>query len=161
MWFRPGPHHVPPCGHMWKIRSGPDRNLGTSLAISARVDNFAFKNSNIIIEGLFWKRKDYFTWKKFESRKNNFINKFYFWLNFFSYRFLQNFKKLCDCNKIVCITRNKTTQRIQLVRDCSPRFARVINFTLVCNRCVSSLVMQYTILCFKFFSCKIVFSLSK
>ena len=37
MWFRPGPHHVPPCGHMWKIRTGSDRNLGTSWAISARV----------------------------------------------------------------------------------------------------------------------------
>ena len=24
----------------------------------AKIDNFAFKNSNIIIEGLFWKRKD-------------------------------------------------------------------------------------------------------
>ena len=24
----------------------------------AKVDNFTFKNSNIIIEGLFWKRKD-------------------------------------------------------------------------------------------------------
>ena len=41
------------------------------------IDNFAFKNSNINIEGLFWKRKDYFTWKKFETQKNNFINKFY------------------------------------------------------------------------------------
>ena len=36
MWFQPGPHHVPPCGHMWKIRSGPDRNFETSWAISAR-----------------------------------------------------------------------------------------------------------------------------
>ena len=24
----------------------------------AKIDNFAFKNMNIIIEGLFWKRKD-------------------------------------------------------------------------------------------------------
>ena len=31
-----------------------------------KIDNFAFKNSNIIIEGLIWKRKDYFSWKKFE-----------------------------------------------------------------------------------------------
>ena len=61
--------------------------------------NFAFKNSNIIIEGLVWKRKDYFTWKKFKTQKNNFHNKFYFWPNFFSYRFLSNFKKLCDSNK--------------------------------------------------------------
>ena len=37
MWFQPGPHLVPPCGHMWKIRWGPDRNLGTSWAISVRV----------------------------------------------------------------------------------------------------------------------------
>ena len=27
---------MPPCGHMWKIRSGPDRNLGTTWAIPAR-----------------------------------------------------------------------------------------------------------------------------
>ena len=39
----------------------------------AKIDNFASKNSNIIIEGLFWKSKDYFTWKKFETQKNNFI----------------------------------------------------------------------------------------
>ena len=26
-----------------------------------KIDNFAFKNSNIIIEGLVWKRKDYFS----------------------------------------------------------------------------------------------------
>ena len=65
----------------------------------AKIDNFAFKNSNIIIKGLFWKRKDYSTWKKFETQKNNLINKFYFWPNFFSYRFLQNCKKLCDSNK--------------------------------------------------------------
>ena len=63
------------------------------------MDNFAFKNSNIIIEGLFSKRKDYFIRTKFEIQKNNFINKFYFWPNFFSYRFLSNFKKLCDYNK--------------------------------------------------------------
>ena len=65
----------------------------------AKIDNFAFKNRNIIIEGPFWKRKDYFTWTKFETQKNNFINKFYFWPNFFSYRFLPNLKKLCDSNK--------------------------------------------------------------
>ena len=40
----------------------------------AKVDNFALKNSNIIVEALFWKRKDYFTRKKFEIQKNNFIN---------------------------------------------------------------------------------------
>ena len=37
------------------------------------MDNFAFKNINIIIEGLFWKRKDHFSWKKFETQKNNVI----------------------------------------------------------------------------------------
>ena len=35
----------------------------------AKIDNFALKNSNIIIEGLIWKRKDYFSWKKFEKQK--------------------------------------------------------------------------------------------
>ena len=38
----------------------------------AKIDNFAFKNSNIIIEGLIWKRKDYFLWKKFETQEPNF-----------------------------------------------------------------------------------------
>ena len=37
--------------------------------------------------------------KKNLKQKNNFINKFYFWPNFFPYRFLPNFKKLCDSNK--------------------------------------------------------------
>ena len=37
MWFESGPHHVPPCDHMWKIRSGPGRNLKTISAISAQV----------------------------------------------------------------------------------------------------------------------------
>ena len=30
----------------------------TKIRPEAKIDNFAFKNSNIIIEGLFWKRKD-------------------------------------------------------------------------------------------------------
>ena len=30
------------------------------LDLQEKIDNFAFKNSNIVIEGLFWKRKDYF-----------------------------------------------------------------------------------------------------
>ena len=38
--------------------------------------------------------------KKFETQENNFINKFYFCPNFFSYRFLPNLKKLCDPNKL-------------------------------------------------------------
>ena len=44
-------------------------------------------------------RKDYFPLKKIETQKNNFINKFYFCPNCFSYCFLPNFKKLCDSNK--------------------------------------------------------------
>ena len=79
----------------------------TKIRPQAKIDNFAFKNSNIINEGLFWKRKDYFTWKKFETQKNNFINKFYFWPNFFSYRFLPNLKKLCDSNKLRIISSEK------------------------------------------------------
>ena len=30
----------------------------TKIRPHAKIDNFAFKNSNIIIEELFWKRKD-------------------------------------------------------------------------------------------------------
>ena len=30
----------------------------TKIRPQAKIDSFAFKNSNIIIEGLFWKRKD-------------------------------------------------------------------------------------------------------
>ena len=63
----------------------------TKIRPQAKIDNFAFKNSNIIIEGLIWKRKDYFSWKKFKTQKNNFINKFYFCINLFSYRFESNF----------------------------------------------------------------------
>ena len=72
----------------------------TKLRPQAKIDNFAFKNINIIIEGQIWNRKDYFSWKKFDTQKNNFINKFYFCSNLFSYRFLPNFKKLCDFNKL-------------------------------------------------------------
>ena len=36
----------------------------TKIRHQAKVDNFSFKNSNIIIEGLIRKRKDYFQWKK-------------------------------------------------------------------------------------------------
>ena len=71
----------------------------TKIRAQAKIDNFAFENSNIIIEGLFWNRKDYFRRKKFETQKNHFINKFYFWPKFFSYRFLLKFEKLCDSNK--------------------------------------------------------------
>ena len=57
----------------------------TKIRAQAKIDNFAFKNSNIIIEGLIWKRKDYFLWKKIETQKNNVIIKFYFCPNLFSY----------------------------------------------------------------------------
>ena len=40
----------------------------------AKIDNFAFKNSNINIEMLIWKENDYFLWTKFEMQKNNAFN---------------------------------------------------------------------------------------
>ena len=77
------------------------RNLMSSTKIRphAKIDNFSFKTRDIIIEGLIRKRKDYFSWKILEMQKNNFINKFYFRPNFYSYSFIQNFKKWCDFNK--------------------------------------------------------------
>ena len=36
---------------------------------------------------------------KFRTQTNNFINKFYLYLNTFSYCFKPNFQKLCDFNK--------------------------------------------------------------
>ena len=48
--------------------------------------------SNIIIEGLIWKRKDYLPRKKFEMQKNKVFNKFYFFRTFIliaSYQILQ------------------------------------------------------------------------
>ena len=73
--------------------------LKVKIRPQAKIDNFSFENSNIIIEGLIWKRKDYFSIKKFETQKNNFINKFYFCPNIFSYRFEPNLKKWFDTNK--------------------------------------------------------------
>ena len=70
----------------------PLSSWATKIKPQAKLDNFAFKNSKIIIEGLFWNQKDYFPWKKFETQKNNFINKFYFCPKF-CYRFIPNFKK--------------------------------------------------------------------
>ena len=69
--------------------------LGASTKVrpQAKIDHFAFKNSNIIIEGLIWKRKDYFPWKIFEMQQNNAFKKFYFYPNFFfitSYQILRN-----------------------------------------------------------------------
>ena len=72
----------------------------TKIRPQAKIDNFASKNSNIIIEGLIWKRKDYFSWKNFETQKNDFINKFYFCSNLISHRFEPNFKKWCDSDKL-------------------------------------------------------------
>ena len=65
----------------------------------AKVDNFAVKISHIIIEGLFWNRKNYFIWKKFETQKNNLINKFYFDPTFFLiafYQILEHFEILIN-----------------------------------------------------------------
>ena len=50
--------------------------------LQAKLDNFAFKNSIIIIEELIQKSNDYFPRKKFEMQKNNAFNKFYFYPNF-------------------------------------------------------------------------------
>ena len=63
----------------------------TKIRPQAKIDNFSFTNSNIIIEGLTWKGKDYFSWKKIETQKNYVNNKFYFCPNLFSYRFEPNF----------------------------------------------------------------------
>ena len=60
--------------------------LWLSLKLTKRIDkrdNFAFKNSNIIIEGIIWKRKYYFQRMKFETYKNNLINKYIFSPTFF------------------------------------------------------------------------------
>ena len=64
----------------------------------AKIGNFASKNSNIIIKGLIRRIKDYFPQTKFEMQKNNVFNKFLFLPNFFPYRFIPNFTKVCDFN---------------------------------------------------------------
>ena len=71
----------------------------TKIRSQAKIDNFAFKNSNTIIEGLFWKRKDYFTLKNVKHKKIILLINFIFDPTFFSYCFLPNFKKLCDSDK--------------------------------------------------------------
>ena len=73
--------------------SPPDGSRLVKIRPQAKIDNFAFKNSNIIIEGIIWKRKDYFQRKKFETQKNNFIIKFYFCPNSFLFASNQTFKK--------------------------------------------------------------------
>ena len=51
------------------------------------------EHRKIIIEGLIWKREDYFPCKKIEMQKNNVFNKFYFFRTFFliaAHEILQN-----------------------------------------------------------------------
>ena len=65
----------------------------------AKMDNFVFKNSNIIIEGLILKTKDYFPWKKFKSRKIMYLTNFYSYGTFFliaSYKIVQNYAILIN-----------------------------------------------------------------
>ena len=69
------------------------KDSSTKIRRQEKIDNFAFKNNNIIIEGLIWKRKDYSSRKKFETWKSNAFNKFYFYPNFFSHRFIPNLEK--------------------------------------------------------------------
>ena len=54
----------------------------------------------LLLKGYFGREKVNFHEKKFEIQTNNFINKLYFFPNFFSYRFLPNFKKLYDFYKL-------------------------------------------------------------
>ena len=59
----------------------------------AKIDNFAFKNSNIILEGLIWKRKDYFTGNNLKYKKIILLINFIIALTFFltvSYQILKN-----------------------------------------------------------------------
>ena len=53
----------------------------------------------LILKGYFEGEKIIFHEKNLKH-KNNCINKCYFCPNFFSYRFIPNFKKLCDFNKL-------------------------------------------------------------
>ena len=41
----------------------------TKIRPQAKIDNYAFKNSRIIIEGLIWERKDYFHEKNLKKKK--------------------------------------------------------------------------------------------
>ena len=113
----------------------------TKIRPQTKIDNFAFKNSNIIIEGLIWKRKDYFSWKKFETQKNNFINKFYFFPSLFSYRFETNFKKWCDSNGSWFIFLGK-------------RFSKTWPFS---NSEIELIIIKYSSLFIKMLFWKIVF----
>ena len=53
----------------------------------------------LLLKGYFGRENINFHENNLKYRNNNFINKFYFCLNFFSYRFLPNFKKLSKFNK--------------------------------------------------------------
>ena len=61
----------------------------------------------VIIKGLIWNIKDYFPWKKLEIQRSNAFNQFYFYPNFFSYRFIPNFKKSRDSNEWRIIFRGR------------------------------------------------------
>ena len=61
----------------------PWSNWSTKIRSQAKIDNFAFKNSNIIIEGLIWRWKDYFSWKKFETQKIILLINFIFGQTYF------------------------------------------------------------------------------
>ena len=58
-------------------------NKLVKIRLQAKISNFTFKNSNIIIGGIISKREDYFPRKTFEKQKNYFINTFYFCSKFF------------------------------------------------------------------------------
>ena len=103
----------------------------TKIRPQAKIDNFAFKNSNIIIEWLIWKQKDYFSWKKFETQKNYFINKFYFCLNLFSYRFIPNFKKWCDSNKSRIIFSEFRIDKVWLFCEKFRSWISICGFSLI------------------------------
>ena len=65
----------------------------------AKIDNFAFKNSNIIIEGLFWIEKINFHEKNLKFRKIILLIRFIFAPTFFliaSYQILKNYATLIN-----------------------------------------------------------------
>ena len=62
------------------------------------MDHFSIKDSNIITEGIIWKKEIIFQEKNLKQ-KNNAFNKFYFYLNFFSYCLMPNLKKWYDSDK--------------------------------------------------------------
>ena len=68
------------------------RHSRIRLFFQRMISNSLNLNSNII-EGVIRRKKYYFALKEFEMQKNNAFNKFYFYLNFFSYRFIPNFEK--------------------------------------------------------------------